>query len=310
MKHFLTLLAAALIAATSLQGARAAASDPASVSRESREYQLRDFEGLDIGWTYKVELNRSNRYAVRVEAPDFILPYLNVEVRSGVLTLGVRELPKDIRKKIEALSRAGEIRATVSMPEFTSLQMSGAAQLNCNDEFLHRNDRFKLRLSGAVNARGISVKAVESDIDCSGAAKFELKGDFDRVDLRLSGAVTGKIDASPKVALLELSGGAKLVWNGNLGRTDISASGAASVEIEGAAAELTAEGSGAAKINTAKAPSRTADIKMSGAARCEIDVRESLEVTLSGASSCRYHASDRLRVSTRSISRGSSLTRF
>ena len=308
MKRFLTLLAAVLVAA--LPTLRAADYEPTAASRDSREYQLRGFDGLNIGWTYKVELNCASRYGVTVEAPDFIFPYLKVEVRNGILVLDTKELPRDIRRKIEALSRSGEIRAIVSMPELTTLSMSGASQLTTQDEFRHRNDHFSMRLSGATNVRGLSVKAVEAVIECSGAAKFNITGEFDRVDLELSGAANGTLAASPKMAQLELSGAVKLFWKGNLGKTEIQAAGAVSAEIEGAVNELKLDGSGAAKVNTAKAPSRNADIRLSGAAKCEIDVRESLEVTLSGASSCRYHASDRLRVSTRSISRGSSLTRF
>ncbi len=308
MKRFLTLLAAVLVAA--LPALRAADYEPTAASRDSREYQLRGFDGLNIGWTYKVELNCASRYGVTVEAPDFIFPYLKVEVRNGILVLDTKELPRDIRRKIEALSRSGEIHAIVSMPELTTLSMSGASQLTTQDEFRHRNDHFSMRLSGATNVRGLSVKAVEAVIECSGAAKFNITGEFDRVDLELSGAANGTLAASPKMAELELSGAVKLFWKGNLGKTEIQAAGAVSAEIEGAVNELKLDGSGAAKVNTAKAPSRNADIRLSGAAKCEIDVRESLNVSLSGATTCRYHASDRLRISTQSISRGSSLTRF
>ncbi len=308
MKRFLTLLAAVLVAA--LPALRAADYEPTAASRDSREYQLRGFDGLNIGWTYKVELNCASRYGVTVEAPDFIFPYLKVEVQNGILVLDTKELPRDIRRKIEALSRSGEIRAIVSMPELTTLSMSGASQLTTQDEFRHRNDHFSMRLSGATNVRGLSVKAVEAVIECSGAAKFNITGEFDRVDLELSGAANGTLAASPKMAQLELSGAVKLFWKGNLGKTEIQAAGAVSAEIEGAVNELKLDGSGAAKVNTAKAPSRNADIRLSGAAKCEIDVRESLNVSLSGATTCRYHASDRLRISTQSISRGSSLTRF
>ena len=308
MKRFPTLLAAVLV--TALPALRAADYEPTAASRDSREYQLRGFDGLNIGWTYKVELNCASRYGVTVEAPDFIFPYLKVEVRNGILVLDTKELPRDIRRKIEALSRSGEIRAIVSMPELTTLSMSGASQLTTQDEFRHRNDHFSMRLSGATNVRGLSVKAVEAVIECSGAAKFNITGEFDRVDLELSGAANGTLAASPKMAQLELSGAVKLFWKGNLGKTEIQAAGAVSAEIEGAVNELKLDGSGAAKVNTAKAPSRNADIRLSGAAKCEIDVRESLNVSLSGATTCRYHASDRLRISTQSISRGSSLTRF
>ena len=310
MKKILSLLAAALLAALPFQTVRAAVPDPAAASRETRDYQLRGFDGLDISWTFKVELTRGSRYSVRVEAPDFIFPYLKVEVKGGVLTLGTRELPRDIRRKIEALSRSGEIRASVTMPELCSLEMSGAAQLTSQDEFLHRNDGFTLRLSGATSARGLSVRASAADIECSGAAKFDLKGEFDRVDLRMSGAANGKLESSPKVVEANLAGAAKLDWTGRLGKTGILASGSANLGIEGAAAELNVNGSGAAKVRAGQAASRTAEVRLSGAASCELDVRESLSVNLSGASSCRYHGTDALRVTTQSVSRGASLTRY
>ncbi len=310
MKRILSLLAAALLATLPFQTVRAAVPDPAAASRETRDYQLRGFDGLDISWTFKVELTRGSRYSVRVEAPDFIFPYLKVEVKGGVLTLGTGELPRDIRRKIEALSRSGEIRASVTMPELCSLEMSGAAQLNTRDEFLHRNDKFRMRLSGAASAHGLSVKAIDADIDGSGAARFELKGEFDRVDLRMSGAANGKLESSPKVVEANLSGAAKLDWTGRLGKTGILASGSANLGIEGTAAELDVNGSGAAKVRAGQAASRTAVVRLSGAASCELDVRESLSVNLSGASSCRYHGTDALRVTTQSVSRGASLTRY
>ena len=236
---------------------------------------------------------------------DYIFP----KVISGIDSV-LSENGYSIMLKHTNNSRSGEIRAIVSMPELTTLSMSGASQLTTQDEFRHRNDHFSMRLSGATNVRGLSVKAVEAVIECSGAAKFNITGEFDRVDLELSGAANGTLAASPKMAQLELSGAVKLFWKGNLGKTEIQAAGAVSAEIEGAVNELKLDGSGAAKVNTAKAPSRNADIRLSGAAKCEIDVRESLNVSLSGATTCRYHASDRLRISTQSISRGSSLTRF
>ena len=188
--------------------------------------------------------------------------------------------------------------------------MSGAASLSTQDEFLHRNDKFTLRLSGASSARGLSLRATEADIECSGAAKFDLKGDFDRVDLGLSGAANGQLDASPKVAELKMSGSAKLKWNGKAGKVGLTASGAAGLNFEGSATELRLIGSGAARINAAMAPARDVSVSLSGAAKCDVDVRESLDANLSGASSCRYHAADAVRVTTHAVSRGASLTRY
>ena len=64
-------------------------------ARQTQEYKVRNFDGLDISWSYKVELTRSNRYSVSVEAPDFVLPYLRIEVRGDVLCLETRDMPRD-----------------------------------------------------------------------------------------------------------------------------------------------------------------------------------------------------------------------
>lgn len=308
MKKLITLLAATVMAVLSVQSTRAAQPESLGEARQTQEYKVRNFDGLDISWLYKVELVRANRYSVSIDAPDFVIPYLRVDVRDGILCLEVRDMPRDIRRKIE--NGHNEVRAAISMPELLSLRMSGAASLSTKDEFLHRNNAFTLRLSGAASARGLSVRATEADIECSGAAKFDLKGDFDRVDLRLSGAVNGQLEASPKVAELEMSGSAKLRWDGKAGKVGVLASGAAGLQFEGAATELRVTGSGAAKVNAALAPTRSAGVVLSGAAKCDVDVRESLEANLSGAASCRYHGTDALRVTTHAVSRGASLTRY
>ncbi len=308
MKKLITLLAAAVLAVLPAQSIRAARPESLGEARQVQEYKVRNFDGLSVSWIYKVELTRANRYSVSVDAPDFILPYLRVEVRDGVLCLDVRELPRDIRRKIE--NGRSEVRAAVSMPELLSLRMSGASNLSTRDEFQHKNNRFELRLSGASSARGLSVRATDADIDCSGASKYELKGDFDRVDLVMSGAANGRLEASPKGADLQLSGSAKLNWDGEAGKVDVIASGAANLQFEGSSTELSVNGSGAAKVNAALAPARSVSVNLSGAAKCDVDVRESLDANLSGAATCRYHGTDAVRVTTHAVSRGASLTRY
>ena len=161
-------------------------------AREVREYNVRNFDGLDISWIYKVELTRSNRYSVSVDAPEFILPYLRIEVRGDVLCLEVRDMPREIRRKME--SGRNEVRAAVSMPELMTLRMSGAASLSTRDEFLHKNNEFTLRLSGASSARGLSVRATEADIECSGASKANIDVSEDDIKNVNSAVADGKLD--------------------------------------------------------------------------------------------------------------------
>jgi len=306
MKRFFTLLAAALIAALPLTAARAA-TDPAQVKTETKDYRLSGFTGLNVSSVYNVELTRDSRYAVRVEAPDFLMPYLLVEVRDGSLRLGLQELPRDVRRRFENANY--DLRATVSMPELRELKMSGASKLVACGEFSTRRE-FELKLSGATQVRDLSIKAPEADIECSGASKLYLTGSFTKLDAALSGSAAGKLTADAREADLELSGAAKLSVAGTLGQVELEAGGAANYTQEGAITSLAAEANGAARITTSEASAATARVRLSGAAKAIIDVREELSASLSGAASLRYRAGASLKITEQEISRGASMSSF
>lgn len=308
MKRFITLLAAAVIAALPLSASKTVTSPADAAKQETKEYRLSGFSGLDVSWIYQVELTQSGRYGVKVEAPDFLMPYLRVEVRGGNLVLGLEETPREIRRRIENGGRH-EVRAFVSMPDLSELKVSGAAKVTGKGDFSSRKP-FKLALSGAVNVLDLSVKASAADIDASGAAKFSLTGKYDKMSVRLSGSVHANVAADAKTADIGTSGAAKLSLKGTLGEVVLRASGAANTEFNGSIEQLDAEGSGSSKLSASQAPARRAKVNFSGASNGMIDVREELSVNLSGASRLNYHAGPGLHISQQSVSRASTLSSF
>lgn len=303
MKRFFTLLATALLAVLPLS----AAQPTELVKNETKEYRLSGFDGLEVSWVYKVELTQSPRFAVSVEAPDFLMPYVRVEVRSGRLILGVEDMPKDIRRRVESGNRL-DVRAYVSMPELNSLRISGAAKLTARGEFSSRKT-FELTASGATNVRDLSLKAGAAEIEASGASKLsDIDGQFDKLSLRGSGSAAIALAADAGTADMNLSGAAKLSFKGKLGDVDLEASGAATVDFDGSIDFLDAEGSGASKLSISRAPVRRARISLSGAANGVIDVRDELSVSLSGASKLNYHPGPALRITHQSVSRASTLS--
>lgn len=305
MKRFFTLLAAAVVAALPLAAIQT--TEPAPDKTETKEYRLSGFTGLEVSSIYHVQLSRAARHAVKVEAPEFILPYLRVEVKGGVLQLGLLELPRDIQRRLSADKHG--IQATVAMPELVSLRMSGASKLDAGGEFSTRK-KFEFDLSGATGVRGLSVKAPEAEIRCGGASKFFLAGSYDKLKAELSGSAGGNLGADIKTADIQLTGAAKLACKGTLGTLDLEASGAANYKQEGALTVLDIEASGAAKIQTSDVQARSAKVRLSGAAGAIIDVQEELDATLSGASSLRYRAGDKLRITGQNVSRGASIASF
>ena len=305
MKRFFTLLATALLAVLPLS----AAQTTETAKTETKDYKLSGFDGLEVSWFYKVELTQAPRYAVSVEAPDFLMPYIRVEVRSGRLILGVEDMPKDVRRRIENGSR-NEVIACVSMPELNVLKMSGASRLTARGEFSSRKN-FELELSGATVLRDLSVKAGSADIEASGASKMvDLSGKFDKLSFRGSGSSNLTLAADAKTVELSLSGATKLSLKGKFGNVDLRSSGAANVELDGPIETLVAEGSGASKLNAGKAPARRAQISFSGASNGMIEVREELSVSLSGASKLNYHPGPALRITQQTVSRASTLMSY
>ncbi len=313
MKKFFALLISAAAAILPLAAATPAETDPADVKMETKTYALSGFSGLQVGWTYQVALTQADHYTVRVEAPDFVVPYLDVKVAGDRLILDVKEMPRDIRKKVEMVLRHDEIRAWVAMPDLSSLKMSGASRLKATGEFSAKRFDFKMELSGASNLEGLSISAGEAEIQCNGAAKFQLQGDFADLKMELSGATSGSLDCGDKPideTEIQLAGAVKQTLKGSFRELSLKASGAVSFKLEGSVRDLGASGSGAAKLDLLGAPTDKADISLSGAAKAEINVLQDLEVGLSGAATCLYKAGPNLRITEQTVSRGASLKRL
>lgn len=307
MSKIYTLLAAALIAVLPLS-ARTVADPELNAKQETKEYKFNNFTGIDASWIYQVELVQAPRHAVRVDAPDYLMPFVNVDVRGGILVLSVGDLPRDVRRRVENGSR-NQVRVYVSMPDLTVLRLSGAAKLTAKGDFSSRKN-FEMRLSGATTVQGLSIKASDADIDASGAAKFDLEGKFDKMNVRGSGSLNAIIAADIKTTDLGLSGATKLSLKGKLGDVTLRGSGAANTELIGSIEELSAECSGAAKLSANEAPARRVKILFSGAANGMVEVRDELSVTLSGASKLNYHPGPALRIKNQSVSRASTLASY
>ena len=288
--------------------ARTVADPELNAKQETKEYKFNNFTGIDASWIYQVELVQAPRHAVRVDAPDYLMPFVNVDVRGGILVLSVGDLPRDVRRRVENGSR-NQVRVYVSMPDLTVLRMSGAAKLTAKGDFSSRKN-FEMRLSGATTVQGLSIKASDADIDASGAAKFDLEGKFDKMNVRGSGSLNAIIAADIKTTDLGLSGATKLSLKGKLGDVTLRGSGAANTELIGSIEELSAECSGAAKLSANEAPARRVKILFSGAANGMVEVRDELSVTLSGASKLNYHPGPALRIKNQSVSRASTLASY
>ena len=302
MKKLLTLFAAALMALLPA----AAGNEPESVKMETKTLQLASFKGLDVSWIYHVELTKASRQNVELEAPDFVMPYLQAKVRENTLVLGVANLPGDVRRKLERGNY--EVIARVALPELTDLEMSGASKLVAEGDF--QTPRFEMELSGASGLKGLRMKADQADIECSGASKFQLTGQLKDLEIDLSGASKGTLESDGNKINMDMSGSSKLELTGVFESLKAEISAASHLTAKGALDSFRLYGSGAAKIDLLESPVKEAWVELSGAASARIFVQEKLGVHLSGAAKCQYKSGDRLQITEMDVDRAASLKKL
>ena len=303
MNKLFALFAAAFMALTP---ALAANETPADANMQTKTYALDNFDGLVVSWIYHVELTKASGYKVEVEAPDFVIPYLQVKVRGGNLVLSVSNLPGDVRRKIERGNY--RVSATVTMPELNCVEMSGASRLLSMGEF--ETPHFTMELSGASSLKELQMKTNMADIRCSGASKYQMTGSVKTAKIGLSGAAKGTMESDGDDLTVDLSGSGKLDLTGVYGKADLELSGAAHIHVKGALDTVRLSSSGAAKTDLTDCPAKVVDVELSGASSTRIVALDELGVRLSGAASCYYKAGDNLKITETDVDRGASLRKL
>jgi len=153
----------------------------------------------------------------------------------------------------------------------------------------------RIRLTPTYNYSGVTLKAKITlpkllGLHLYGATKGTVKGFQSSNDfsLQLSGASHLDMDMAAGNTKFEISGATEV--NGSLKAHDIEfrVSEATRVELEGSANKMILIASGASKLKLADFPVEQADVTLSGASEVTINVSESLDVILTGASKLRY----------------------
>lgn len=263
MKKFLLTLSAVAVAAMTLNAA-----GKSGVEYVTTDYDLKGFTGIEVSGVVEVQVSRSERYSVKVDVPKEIMDYLIVRVHGGDLEIFLRNVPARLNRTLNGWS----IKAHISMPRLTSLEMSGATKFDSTDSFDLGGGKFDLEISGASQARGLSFTNASADVEISGASKAEIGGEFDRIEAEISGA-----------SVITLSGKARM---------------------------LDMEVSGASKLKSVDLVAENVRAEVSGASKASVYVEGSLSAEVTGASSFNYRGSDHMEVRSLSVGRTSSAKRL
>ena len=223
----------------------------------SREFNIKDFTGLNFGYNTEVTFIQSDSYKVEVKTTEKVFDYLQVKNKNGFLTM---EFPLSTPNKV----KNEKVYLYVTAPVINNFDLSGVTKLHAEG---FKANKVDMDISGAseitvgkvectqadidcsgASKMNLAIQAQELDIDCSGASKMKANLQAKEVDLDLSGAVKGELDIVSDEVECDISGVSKISGSFKGKRIDIECSGSGKIDLDVDCENLKAENSGVAKV--------------------------------------------------------------
>ena len=203
----------------------------------TKDYDLGNFSAVAAGSAFQVEITRSDKYSVSVTVNENLVERLDVGVSGNTLRISL--------KPGIGITGAATLKAKVTMPELTGLDLSGASHTTLAG--FKSGNNFKADVSGASSLRG-DLTCGDAQFDASGASKIELDGSGQNLNIKASGASTLDLsNFTSKNTTVDASGASKAVVNVS-GTLDAEASGASTVRYIGDPAKVRENSSGASTV--------------------------------------------------------------
>lgn len=271
------------------------------------KFNYKNFNKLDISYTVKAKVVKSDTYKVEVTLPTELKQYLRVSVKEGELKIRMSE---DFTAKIQKKYRNWTCTAVIAMPELKELEMSGASEFECEDTFDLGGKDFSLDLSGASNLKSLNVNGGDLDAEISGASSYKFSGNFRKAELDLSGAANGRFEVNADDLEFDVSGAGKTKLSGDFGRISLDASGACDIVLEGNVGRLEVDASGACNVRAMDLKAQDVSVEATGACKCNLNAERSLTIEdASGAATVKYKAPKDLGVKLKSVGRAATVKR-
>jgi len=145
--------------------------------------QVEGFDKIEINGMGEIFVTLGTEEALRVEAEENLLPYLETYVRGSSLVIGIEDGTTIVPTK--------SLNFYVTVVSLEGLSISGAGNVQLPEI---EADRFSIDLSGAGNIDIDSLNADSLDVSMSGLGNLTVSdGQVSSLDVRISGA--GKFSA-------------------------------------------------------------------------------------------------------------------
>jgi hypothetical protein len=163
---------------------------------ETKQYGFSDFNRVEVGYAFQVEISKASSYSISVTADGNLFEYIQVAKEGETLKIGLERdtnlgpvtLKAEVTlPQLRGVKVSGATRGTVSgfsSTENLDIKVSGASLLNLVD--ISAGD-VRFEVSGASRAAG-DLAASDVNFDLSGASTVQLKGSAIDIIVEASGA--------------------------------------------------------------------------------------------------------------------------
>ncbi len=175
----------------------------ANADTVTKNYNFKDFSGIDIGSGMKLTVTQSDNYSISVTAEEKAFHDLKVEKSGSKLKIYFD------RSWFFGSSRHGNVEVNITMPSLTYLDLSGGVIGKVTMDVSGK--RFKAEMSGGTILHG-NLKCSDVKFDLSGGSRVEMSGNGGNLKIEGSGGSMFRLkDFEVKDVDAELSGGSQAV---------------------------------------------------------------------------------------------------
>ena len=251
----------------------------------TKEYNFGKITGIDASSIYEIEVTQGNSGKVTIEYDEAFKERLIVKYENGELELGIDSKQGNIFRN-DKKSKNG-IKVYLQMPTIKDLELSGASSLKATGKFI--TEELEIDLSGASSISGLEIEGLELSVECSGASKLTMAGDFKNMKVDCSGASTVSINGDSYYFEGEFSGAVTAAIYGDHNNTEVTCSGASKVTLEGETAYLKSVTSGASSLKAENYTAANGYAEVTGASNAKIRCIGDLKVMVSRASKLTHY---------------------
>lgn len=253
---------------------------------ESQHLEFEAFDTIVIDDEFAVNLRPSSHYMVDYTVDAALENNRLVEVynrgKTLYITLNRKGMSSELKKAYRGRG-AGKavLRATVSMPSLSAIQVQGKALLEAGGVNFE-SDRFSVTVSDNAKVNGLSIKADRIEVDLSKNAEATMALDADNAVIRTSG--NSNLTASQLSNKLEISasGSTKTNLSGDAVFTSVYAKGNPDVVLSGKGDILKVDAGGTSELDAVNYAVREATMDVTGSSKSYVSPSEKLSLTMKG----------------------------